>query len=89
MREEEKLVLKKISLERFKEYGMYNQNLHAVTLFPYANVHQKLKCMSLILNFSFLDIKFNKKKVLPFFLAMELITNKKCIATLSSKNILA
>ena len=89
MREEEKLVLKKISLERFKEYNIYNQNLYAITLFPYANVHKKLKSISLILNFSFFDINFNKKKVLPFFLAMELITNKKCIATLSSKNILA
>lgn len=89
MREEDKLILKKISLERFKEYNMYNQNLYAITLFPYSNLHTKTKCISLILNFSFLDINFNKKKVLPFFLAMELITNKKCIATLSSKNILA
>ena len=89
MKEENKIILKKMSLERFKEYSVYNQDLYAITLFPYANVHKKVKCTNIILNFSFKDINFKKKKVLPFFLAMELITNKKCIATLSSKNVLS
>jgi hypothetical protein len=89
MKEENKIILKKISLERFKEYNIYNQDLYAITFFPYANMHKKIKCTSIILNFSFKDVGFKKKKVLPFFLAMELITAKKCIATLSSKNVLA
>jgi hypothetical protein len=73
---------------RFKENKSYNDNLNAVTLFPYANVHSQGAFYRTILNFSFKDLDFNKKRVLPFFLAMELLTNQKCIATLSSKNVL-
>ncbi len=77
-----------LSLLRFKENKQFNQKLHAVTLFPYNNIHVEGKFYKIILNFTFKDLDFNKKKVLPFFLAMELLTNQKCIATLSSKNIL-
>ena len=34
------------------------------------------------------NIDFNKKRALPFFFALELLTKQKCVATLSSKNIL-
>jgi hypothetical protein len=51
-------------------------------------LHQ-VKCFKAVLNFSLKDVGFNKKKALIFFLAVELLTNQKCIATLSSKNVLA
>ncbi len=78
-----------LSLLRFKEHKWHNQKLQAITLFPYNNIHKEGKFYKTILNFTFKDLDFNKKKVLPFFLAMELLTNQKCVATLSSKNILA
>ncbi len=81
-------IKKQVNLLRFKEHKSYNQKLHAITLFPYSNIHKEGKFYKLILNFTFKDLEFNKKKVLPFFLAIELLTNQKCIATLSSKNIL-
>ena len=75
-------------IERFGEDTKYNQALYAVTLFPYNTYLSKGQIYRLVLNFSFKDIHFNKKQALPFFLAMELLTKQKCVATLSSKNIL-
>jgi len=76
------------NLIRFKEKQLYTQQLHGVTIFPYANLHLQADIFKTILNFSLKEVDFNKKKALPFFLAMELLTNQKCVATLSSKNIL-
>ena len=74
-------------LDRVAEDNFFNQNLHAISLFPYINVQSCAKISRLVLNFSFRDIDFSKKKALPFFLAMELLTKQKCIATLSSRNL--
>jgi ribosomal protein L5 len=76
------------NLNRFYEKQYHIDSLNNVTIFPYINLHQKANFYKLILNFSLKDLDFNKKKALPFFLAMELLTNQKCIATLSSKNVL-
>jgi ribosomal protein L5 len=89
MREEQKYLNENPALLRLKEDYIYNQKLQALTIFPYHNIHSQGGISKIILNFSFKDIDFNKKKALAFFLAMELLTNQKCIATLSSKNILA
>jgi len=75
-------------LDRFGEDTKYNQALYAVTLFPYNTYLSKGRLYRTVLNFSFRDIHFNKKQALPFFLAMELLTGQKCVATLSSKNVL-
>lgn len=77
------------TLSRFKEKAVYDQSLAALTIFPYNNIHLFPLFFKLIINFSLKDLGFNKKKAIPFFLAMELLTNQKCVATLSSKNILA
>lgn len=77
------------NLLRFKENKIYTQALHGVTIFPYENIHATTKLTKIILNLSLKGVDFNKKKALPFFLAMELLTNQKCVATLSSKNVLA
>lgn len=89
MTEEQKYLTEHPALIRFKEDFTYNQQLLGLTVFPYNNIYNQGKISKIILNFSFKDIDFNKKKALAFFLAMELLTNQKCIATLSSKNILA
>ncbi len=88
MKETYKILVKNSMLNRFKENSIYNENLNAITIFPYSNVYKKVKFYKIILNFSFKSINFKKKKVLPFFLAMELLVNQKCIVTLSSKNVL-
>lgn len=77
------------NLLRFKENTKYTQPLHGVTIFPYENIHTTTNLTKIILNLSLKEVDFNKKKALPFFLAMELLTNQKCVATLSSKNVLA
>jgi ribosomal protein L5 len=76
------------NLIRFKETHYYEQALHSVSLFPYNNNHLSPNFFKIILNFSLKEVAFNKKKALPFFLAMELLSNQKCVATLSSKNIM-
>lgn len=75
------------SIDRFAEEKIYNESLRAINIFPYINLHARAKINRLVLNFSFKDIVFNKKKALPFFLALELLTKQKCIATLSSRNL--
>lgn len=77
------------TVSRFKEKDVYDQSLAALTIFPYNNKHLFPVFCKLIINFSLKDLAFNKKKAIPFFLALELLTNQKCVATLSSKNILA
>jgi large subunit ribosomal protein L5 len=76
------------NLNRFYEKQKYTDSLNNITVFPYININQKAAFYKIILNFSLKDVDFNKKKALPFFLAMELLTNQKCIATLSSKNVI-
>ncbi len=76
------------AIPRFKEKTTYDQQLHALTIFPYSNVQRATNFFKLILNFSLKDVAFNKKKALPFFIAMELLTNQKCVATISSKNVI-
>jgi ribosomal protein L5 len=87
--EVKKTINKQIQLNRFKEYYNYTQALQLITMFPYISSMNKGNFYCAILNFSFKDIEFNKKRVLPFFLALELITNQKCVATISTKDIFA
>lgn len=76
-------------LYRFKEKYIYDNQLNALTILP--TINQKLfpNFFKVMLNFSLKEFGFNKKKALPFFLAVELLTNQKCVATISSKNVLA
>lgn len=76
-------------ISRTAENQLYNTKLHAITKFPIKNIYQQTNLSKVILNFSFKAIDFNKKRALPFFLAMELLTNQKCVATLSKKNVLS
>jgi ribosomal protein L5 len=77
------------NLIRFEEDRVYQRDLLSSTMFPYLHIHSQVKFFKGTLNFSLKDVEFNKKKALVFFLALELLTNQKCVATLSSKNVLA
>ena len=78
---------KKARLCPTKEHIKYNQTLHQLTVFPISNIKQITKIKCRVLSFRFKTIIFNKKKTLPFFLALELLTSQKCIASLATKNI--
>ena len=89
MQDQLKLLKNFSNLNRFGEDETYNQKLYAVNLFPYNTILAQSRINRAVLNFSFRDVDFNKKRALPFFFALELLTKQKCVATLSSKNILA
>lgn len=88
MFEKEHILTKYININKFQEDQEHQRNLLNITMFPSINVMNKLKFFKGTLNFSLKEVGFNKKKALVFFLAIELLTNQKCIATLSSKNVL-
>lgn len=69
------------------EHSRYNLNLYQTNLFPYEHTHRFSSIESRVLSFRFRSIEFNKKRSLLFFLALELLTGKKAIASLSSRNI--
>lgn len=77
--------MNKITNLRFQEYYNKTIALDAVTKFNYINNHQKSNIKKIILNFSFKQIDFNKKKIIPFFMALELITGQKAFLTRSKK----
>ncbi len=77
------------NLVRFEEDRIYQRDLLSSTMFPYMHLFTQAKIFNGVLNFSLKEVDFNKKKALVFFLALELLTNQKCVATLSSKNVLA
>jgi large subunit ribosomal protein L5 len=75
------------SLIRFLEYKNHNQKLHNLSLFPQINTKLTPKISKIILNFSFNEVQFNKKKFSLFF-SMEVLSNQKPIGTVASTNIL-
>ena len=71
------------------EHIKYNQILHQLTLFPKANIRMFANMSCVVLSFRFRPIGFSKKRSLAFFLAIELLTHRKCVASLSSRNVQA
>ena len=67
----------KLSKIRFKDYYINTIQLDNLTKFNLINIHKQTNIKKIILNFSFNSINFNKKKAIPFFMALELITNQK------------
>ena len=81
--------MKQLSKLRFKDY--YNDiiQLDSLTKFNIINNHNQININKIKLNFSFNSINFNKKKTIPFFMALELITGQKCKITKSKKPAMA
>ncbi len=78
-----------LNLPAVQDYIKYNQVLHQNTIFPYQNASNRNSIARAILSFRFRSIEFSKKRALPFFLARELLTNRKCVASLSRSNVQA
>ena len=68
------------------EHIKYNQVLHQITVFPKINTHTLVNFSRITLFFRFRSIKFSKKRALPFFIALELLSNQKCVVSLSNHN---
>ena len=71
------------------EHSIYNKSIHHLNIFPIVNKYKEGFISSIILSFNFRSVAFNKKKALPFFLAIELISNQKAVASLSSRDVQA
>ncbi len=76
-------------LVRLSEHFKTVVPLHQVTLFPYANPLRRPSLVKATVAFSFRSVDFQKKRALPFFIAIELLTQQKCIASLARRNVLA
>lgn len=68
------------------EHSRYNLSLYQTTIFPYEHTHRLSSVTKAVLSFRFRPIEFSKKRSLLFFLALELLTSQKAIASLSSRN---
>lgn len=69
-----------------QEHSRYNLSLYQTTIFPYEHTHRLSSVTKAVLSFRFRPIEFSKKRSLLFFLALELLTSQKAIASLSSRN---
>ncbi len=74
-------------LDRFNE-NFTNTKLHQSTAFPYATPHINANFQSATVSFRFRSILFDKKRALPFFLAVELLTQQKAVAVLARRHLL-
>jgi hypothetical protein len=81
-------VLMVTPLPRLSEHLQGALALHQLTLFPYANAQRRPTLREATVSFRFRSIEFQKKRALPFFLAIELLTQQKPIASLSSRHVL-
>ena len=81
-------VLSKLNNLRIYDDYFYNQKLDFLTKFNLINNLAQKNITKITLNFGFKNIKFEKKKMILFFMVLELITNQKCILTSSRKNLI-
>lgn len=72
---------------RIYEDYIYNYKLNYLTKFNSINNLASKNFNKITLNFGFKGIQFEKKKMVLFFMALELITNQKCVLTSSKKNL--
>ena len=81
-------VLSKLNNLRIYDDFFYNQKLDFLTKFNLINNLAQKNITKITLNFGFKNIKFEKKKMILFFMVLELITNQKCVLTSSRKNLI-
>jgi large subunit ribosomal protein L5 len=79
--------IKKNNLRTYDDF-FYNQKLDFLTKFNSINNLSQKNFKKITLNFGFKGIKFEKKKMILFFMILELITNQKCVLTSSKKNLI-
>jgi large subunit ribosomal protein L5 len=74
---------------RIYEDFIYNYKLDFLTKFNIINNLDYRKIFKISLNFGFKNINFDKKKMIPFFMILELISNQKSYINFSKKNVLS
>jgi len=67
----------------------FNYTLDLFTKFNIIIPTTTVKCTNIILNFGFKEINFEKKEMIAYFFLLELLSNQKCVLTISRKNFLA
>lgn len=63
--------------------------LQQASVFPYPNSHKIVEFFSLTFYIQFRSINFEKKRALPFFLTVELLTSQKSIAVLANRPVIS
>jgi large subunit ribosomal protein L5 len=81
------ILIKQNNLRIYEDF-FYNQKLDFLTKFNPINNLSPKNLKKITLNFGFKSIKFEKKKMILFFMILELITNQKCVLTSSRKNLI-
>lgn len=77
-----------LSYNRLYEKKIDVNDLCFITKFIKNNRQINLKANKFLLNFSFKEINFNKKRVAPFLLILEILSNQRNTAMKSKKNII-
>jgi hypothetical protein len=72
-----------------KEHFASTLKLQQVSLFPHPNFHKSVDVKSVTLFIQFRSINFEKKRALPFFLAIELRTSQKSVAVLANRPVIS
>lgn len=77
-------------LEHLRIKNQYKKitRLEYLTKFNILNNLSQGELKSIVLNFSFKDIQFNKQKIIPFFFILELLTGQKSSGTFSKKSVM-
>ena len=81
--------MSQLTNSRIFEDFLYNYKLDFLTKFNIINNLAQKKFLKISLNFGFKDINFDKKRMIPFFMVLELLTNQKCVVTTSKKDFLS
>jgi large subunit ribosomal protein L5 len=79
-------LLKRNCNPRNYEDFYFNYKLDYITKFNTLNTASIKQCGKIILNFGFKHFRFEKKQMALYFFLLELLSNQKCILTVSRKN---
>ena len=76
------------NLLRTSEDSNINYILDLNTKFNHVHPLVFKNCIKISLNFGFKEIKFEKKQMVIYFFLLELLSNQKCVLTISRKNVI-
>lgn len=80
--------IKQTFYKRFYEKKIDVNDLCFITKFIKNTRHFDVRASKILLNFSFKEINFNKKRVAPFLLIIEILSNQRNVTVKSKKNII-
>lgn len=74
---------------RYKENNIYISSLNELTKFNLKSNYSKPKILKLVLTLDFKLIEFKEKNIIPFILALELLTSQRAAITITKKAVVA